>query len=80
MMTFSPYDLSKFFGATERANMTAEDALRDLEARGITGALTVRLGTPRAVCDSVAQKAGRKLSECTAHEIAALLAQGWGSK
>ena len=78
-MTFSPSDLAGFFAARSRAEVTAEAALRDLEDRNITGAPTNRLSTPRAVCDSVANKAGRKLSDMSSHELGALLASGWGS-
>lgn len=77
-MTFSPSELASFFGARSRENITAETVLKDLEARGVTGAPTVNLSSPRAVCDSVAQKAGRKLSTLSSHELAALLADGWG--
>lgn len=77
-MTFSPSDLASFFAARSRAEVTAEAALHDLEARNITGALTNKLATPRAVCDSVAQKAGRRLSDLTSHDLAELLDGGWG--
>ena len=77
-MTFSPSDLAGFFAARSRAGVTAESALRDLEARNIASAPTNRLATPRAVCDSVANKAGRKLSDLSSHELADLLAGGWG--
>jgi hypothetical protein len=73
MMTFSRIDLAGFFAARSRAGVSAEQALKDLEARGITGSTTVRLATPRALCDSVAQRAGRRLSDLTSHELAALL-------
>ena len=78
MMTFSPADLASFFSARSRAEMSAEAALRELEARNPTGAPTAHLASPRAVCDSVAQKAGRKLPDLTSHELAELLAAGWG--
>jgi len=77
-MTFNPYDLSTFFGARSRENVAAEAALKDLEARNIVGASTVRLSSARAVCNSVSQKAGRKLSDLTSHELAGLLINGWG--
>lgn len=73
MMTFSKTDLAKFFSARSREGVSAEQALKDLEARGITGADTVRKSTPRALCDSVAQRAGRKLSELSSHELARIL-------
>lgn len=78
MMTFTPANLSAFFAARSRAGLTAEQALQDLEGRKITGAPTNRLATPRAVADHVAQKAGRKLSDLTSHELAELLKGGWG--
>ena len=77
-MTFSPSDLASFFAARSRAEVTAEAALKDLDSRNITGSPTNKLASPRAVCDSAAQKAGRKLADLTSHELAELLAAGWG--
>jgi hypothetical protein len=42
MMTFNRIEIAQFFAARSRADVTAEQALKDLEARGITGASTVR--------------------------------------
>lgn len=73
MMTFNRFDLADFFAARSRTDVTAEVALKDLEARQITGAGTISKNTARALCDSLVQKAGRKLNELTSHELASIL-------
>jgi hypothetical protein len=79
MMSFTPANLADFFAARSRADMSAEQAIKELEARRVVkGGGGPRLATPRAVADHVAQKAGRRLSDLTSHELAELLKAGWG--
>lgn len=73
-MTLSPKDIAEFLAARSRARKPAERALKELETRNVTApGGRVRKRTPRAICDSAAQKAGRRLSELTADELADLL-------
>ena len=74
MMTFNRYDFAGFFAARSRANMTALEALKELEAREITGAPTcVSKRTATALCDSICQQGGKKLNKLTSHELASVL-------
>ena len=73
MMTMSNHDLAGFFAARSRSGITAEQALKDLEARGVATTARVSKASARAVCDSAAAKAGRKLSDITSHELADIL-------
>lgn len=74
MMTFNRYDFAGFFTARSRTNMTALEALKELEGRGITGApFCITKQTATALCDSICQKAGKKINELTSHELAAVL-------
>ena len=76
MLSLTPKDIAEFLSAGSRARKPAEDALKDLEARRITAHMpagAIRKNTPRAICDSAAQKAGKRLSDLTAADLADLL-------
>ena len=74
MMTFNRYDFAGFFAARSRANTTALEALKDLEARDVTAAPgCVSKRTATALCDSICQKSGKKINELTSHGLAAVL-------
>lgn len=73
-MTFTSADLATFFLAEGRSKSSAEVALKDLESREITGnPYKRRLASPRALCDSTAQKAGFTLAQLSSHELGRLL-------
>ena len=73
MMTFSPFEMAAFFAARSRAQVSALDAIRDLESRNVCSAPTVRKATVMALCESHAAKAGVKLRDLTSHQLAGLL-------
>jgi hypothetical protein len=73
MMSASKIDLAQFFGARSRATLSAEEAIKDLNSRNVYNGSGHRLATVRAVCDSAAQRNGRKLSALSAHQLAQIL-------
>ena len=74
MMTFNRYDFAGFFAARSRANLTALEALKELEGRGVTAApACVSKRTATALCDAICQKSGKKINELTSHELVAVL-------
>jgi hypothetical protein len=72
-MITSKHELANFFGSLGHEGVTAEAAIKSLEAAGIFAAGGCRLSTVRGVCDSVAQRTGRRLSDLSSHDMADLL-------
>lgn len=75
MMTFDRHQIAEWMGARSRSDWTAQQALQALDnARICSGPGNGRrLQTPRALCESIAARAGLRLSSLSAHQLADVL-------